>query len=74
MGGSSNLIKWDEVSEDFGGIEICPYLLKRQYYIWYNLFDVASGCVWNIKSIIKSSDLIYEKKNKIYEKVIKIVT
>ena len=66
-GGGTNLIKWDKVSQDFGGIEICPYLLKRKYYLWYNVFDVASGCVWNIKSIIKSSDLIYEKKNKIYE-------
>ena len=63
------LVDWKKVSQDYGGIQICPYLKKRKKILWYNSFDVASGCVWNIKSIIKNSDLIYEKKNGKYVKV-----
>ena len=63
------LVDWDKVSQDYGGIEICPYLKQRKHYLWYNSFDVASGCIWNIKSIIKNSDLIYEKKKGKYVKV-----
>jgi|APSaa5957512535_1039671.scaffolds.fasta_scaffold19968_3 hypothetical protein len=69
MGGGNYLIKWDKVANDYGGIEICPYLTKRRYYLWYNLFDVASGCVWNTKHIIKNSELIYEKRKGKYYKV-----
>ena len=29
----SYMINWNEVSKDFGGIEICPYLLKRNNYL-----------------------------------------
>ena len=61
-GGGNDLIKWDKVAKDYGGIEICPYLTDKRYYLWYNTFDVASGCIWNTKSIIKNSELIYEKK------------
>ena len=46
------LVDWDKVSQDYGGIEICPYLKKRKHYLWYHSFDVASGCIWNIKSIL----------------------
>lgn len=63
------LVDWNKVSQDYGGIQICPYLKKRKKILWYYSFDVASGCVWNIKSIIKNSDLIYEKKNGKYVKV-----
>tara|TARA_Y100000590_G_scaffold415860_1_gene514117 strand:+ start:1168 stop:1683 length:516 start_codon:yes stop_codon:yes gene_type:complete len=63
------LVDWDKVSQDYGGIQICPYLKKRKHISWYASFDVASGCVWNIKSIIKNSDLIYEKKKGKYVKV-----
>ena len=68
-GGDNILIRWNDVSKDFGGIEICPYLQKRRYYLWYNGFDVASGCIWNISPIIENINLVYQKKNKEYIKV-----
>ena len=61
-------INWDKVSKDYGGIEICPYLPQRKHYLWYSSFDAASGCIWNTKSIIKNSELIYEKKKGKYVK------
>ena len=69
-------IHWDKVAKDYGGIEICP-LIKKRYAkgdginnsSWYDGWDVASGCIWNIKSIIKNVKLIYEKKGKKYFKV-----
>ena len=57
-----SLINWKIVAKDYGGIEICPFISKRKNYIWYSSWDVASGCIWNIKSIIKNIQLIYEKK------------
>ena len=63
------LVNWDKVAKDYGGIEICPYLSERRHYLWYDTFDVGSGCIWNIKAIIKNSELIYEKKNGKYIKV-----
>ncbi len=68
-GGGNYLIKWENVANDYGGIEICPYLKKKRYYLWYSTFDVASGCIWNIKSIIKGSKLIYQYKKGEYVKV-----
>lgn len=64
------IINWSKVSKDYGGIEICPYFISKKFdYIWYNTFDVASGCIWNTKAIIKNIELIYKKKNKEYIKV-----
>lgn len=51
------------------GIEICPYLTQRKNFLWYNTFNVASGCIWNTKEIIKNSELIYEKKKGKYVKI-----
>ena len=64
------LIQWAKVEKDYGGIEICPYLTERSNYLWYSSFDVASGCIWNIKSIIKNSELVYEKIKNKYVKVL----
>lgn len=64
-----SLINWKIVAKDYGGIEICPFISKRKNYIWYSSWDVASGCIWNIKSIIKNTELIYEKKKNKYVKV-----
>ena len=61
-------IDWIKVSKDYGGIEICPYFISRNNYVWYNSWDVASGCIWNTKAIIKNSELIYEKKKGKYVK------
>ena len=69
-----NFINWDKVAKDYGGIEICPFLKKKKSDIiynmsWYDTWDVASGCIWNIESIIKNTKLIYEKKGKKYIKI-----
>jgi len=63
-----NRINWKRVARDYGGIEICPFIKKRINHMWYNMWDVASGCVWNI-SIIKSFALVYEKVRGKYTKV-----
>jgi hypothetical protein len=62
-------INWNKVSEDYGGIEICPYFTTRRKYLWYMSWDVASGCIWNT-SIIKNIDLIYTRKDGKYIKVL----
>lgn len=67
---SNEFINWKKVAKDYGGIEICPCIPVYKKYIWFALWDVASGCVWNIESIIKNTELIYEKKGKKYIKVI----
>tara|TARA_B100001093_G_scaffold482563_1_gene514328 strand:- start:635 stop:1201 length:567 start_codon:yes stop_codon:yes gene_type:complete len=67
------LIDWEKVSQDFGGIEICPYLGKKRLprYFWYSTWDVASGCIWNLKDILKDTQLIYQGINNKYIKVSK---
>ena len=56
----SYYIDWQKVSKHYGGIEIRPYFKSRKLFIWYNTWDVASGCIWNI-NIIKKFNLIYKK-------------
>lgn len=55
-------IDWNQVSLDFGGIEICPYLEKVRYIKWYYGWDVASGCIWNT-DLIRNIKLIYEHRD-----------
>lgn len=51
-------INWDKVSQDFYGIEINPYNYKfRHSLLFYNAWDVASGCIWNKKAIKKFEKL-----------------
>ena len=64
-----DVVNWKKVSKDYGGIEIGPYLIKRRHLSWYYSFDVASGCIWNIKAIIKNAELIYIKKKGKYVKI-----
>ena len=64
-----NWIDWRKVSKDYGGIEICPLLKDGRVYLWYSIWDVGSGCIWNIEKIIKDTELIYEKKNNKYIKI-----
>jgi thiaminase len=66
---SNEFINWKKVAKDYGGIEICPCIPVYKKYIWFALWDVASGCVWNTESIIKNTELIYEKKGKKYIEV-----
>lgn len=64
------LIDWKRVSQDFGGIEICPYLQKSRFkYNWYYTFDVAGGCIWNVKAIVSNTCLIYHKIDNKYVKI-----
>jgi len=45
-------IDWIRVARDYDGIEICPYRYdKRLERMWYNPWDVASGCIWNTEII-----------------------
>ena len=56
------LIDWEKVSQDYDGIEICPYLLgKRMTIDWYYSWDVSSGCIWRssgIEELVLLSELI----------------
>jgi len=56
--GGVGKIDWKRVSEEHGGIEICPYRhSKRMSSDWYYPWDVASGCAWDSSSI-KSIKLV----------------
>lgn len=53
-------IDWKKVSEDYKGIEIIPYRPDfRHIYMWYNTWDLASGCIWDL-SVIKDYKIIYK--------------
>lgn len=64
-----DIIDWKKVAEDFGGIEICPFLINKQNYYWYFQWDVASGCIWNASTIIDETEIIYKKTKNTYKKV-----
>jgi hypothetical protein len=45
-------ISWYKVSKEYDGIEINPYQYEARYqYMWYYGWDVASGCIWNLKNV-----------------------
>ena len=47
-------IDWAMVAKDYDGIEISPYQWsERLERMWYYGWDVASGCMWNIRAISK---------------------
>ena len=59
-GGSDGLINWQVVANEYGGIEISPYMWparndRRTW--WYYSWDVASGCIWN-KEVITNIEKI----------------
>jgi len=46
------LIDWAKVARRFAGIECKPYLTSaRLTYVWYNMIDVESGCVWHAAAV-----------------------
>lgn len=48
-------INWEEVGEDYGGIEIPEYLYDLRFKLnWYYPWDVASGCIWG-EGILKNA-------------------
>lgn len=58
-------INWHQVSKHYAGIEICPLLLAcLDDYFWYSLFDVASGCVWNLPAVVSSIKIAGIRKGK----------
>jgi len=53
-------INWSEVAKQYSGIEINPYNWERRLdpqFTWYYSWDVASGCIWDLKAIKKISML-----------------
>jgi len=49
---SDDMINWEEVSKNWEGIEIVPYIwTARNILNWYYPWDVASGCIWNLDGI-----------------------
>lgn len=54
-------INWKKVAEDYKGIEIIPYRPDYKHtYMWYNMWDLASGCIWDL-SAIKNYKIIYNE-------------
>ena len=50
--GHRRLIDWKKVADKYDGIEINPYQFEARYqYLWYYGWDIASGCVWNLKNV-----------------------
>lgn len=42
------LIDWKKVANDYGGIEISPYIFEARFGLyWYYGWDIASGCIWD---------------------------
>lgn len=66
---NNDLIDWQKVANDFGGIEFYPYLKNRKNYIWYNTWDIASGCIWNVSKVINRTVPVYKKVKNVYQKI-----
>ncbi len=46
------VIDWKKVADKYDGIEINPYQFEARYqYLWYYGWDIASGCIWNLKNV-----------------------
>jgi len=45
------IIRWDDVSMKYDGIEFCPHLKAVSKEYWYGLLEIASGVVWNPDAI-----------------------
>ena len=53
MGPNYVYIDWVRVAEKYAGIEINPYISKaRRSMMWYDPWDVASGCIWGDDGIV----------------------
>lgn len=57
-GETFDLIDWDQVADDFTGIELCPYFYEIRFdMIWYYTIDIESGCIWNADAIDRLNQL-----------------
>lgn len=57
---SSNFLTldWPSITQVYKSLEISPYIWRaRHELLWYNAWDVASGCIWDISCITKISFL-----------------
>lgn len=45
-------INWPLVAFKYDGIEINPYIYEARFkLLWYYGWDVASGCIWNLRDV-----------------------
>ncbi len=60
------IIEWNNVLEEYDGIIIAPYNWEcrcmNSTTSWYNGWDCASGCIWNI-DVIESMELCPAEEN-----------
>lgn len=54
VGVDGKIINWLDVSKHYDGIEIVPFNSDYSDCYWYQTFDVPSGCIWNLKAIVKT--------------------
>jgi hypothetical protein len=53
-------IDWKRVANEYKGIQIIPYFSQfRRTHLWYNMWDLASGCIWDL-SAIKGYKIIHK--------------
>lgn len=50
---NNRAINWKQVASEYDGIEIIPFIKNLSSFYWYNTFDIASGCIWNL-AVIKN--------------------
>jgi hypothetical protein len=51
-------IDWPRVARRYWGVEICPYQTGRRMSLdWYYPWDVASGCVWDMRAVQRITDI-----------------
>jgi hypothetical protein len=50
--GSGMWLNWPEVMTRYDGLVITPYVWERRLEaLWYNVWDCASGCIWQPRAI-----------------------
>jgi len=57
LSGKECYIDWPAVAHFYSGIEISPYCWEERHStLWYYGWDCASGCVWDLDTIIERED------------------
>jgi len=60
-----DLIEWNVVASNFGGIELCPL---PDGPMWLRTWDVSQGCVWNKEAIVDYK--LMSQSNKLMSQVL----
>ena len=56
-------INWNTVSLHYKGIEVNPFIRRKNAsHMWYDSFDVSSGCIWDLSCI--NSKILMATKDK----------